>query len=84
MPELQTFEGFDDLRSQADADSNRLIDEAIGDKRGRKMVQIFDDMSDALCRVADLAEFIRIAHPDDKFAGAAEDACRDVSGIVEK
>lgn len=48
------------------------------------MVEIFDDLSDSLCRVADLSEFIRIAHPKSSFAHAAEDACRHVSGIVEK
>lgn len=48
------------------------------------MVQIFDDLSDTLCRVADLAEFIRIAHPNPDFAEAAEETCLAVSGIVEK
>lgn len=45
---------------------------------------MFDELSDSLCRVADMAEFLRIAHPDPKFADAARDACIFVSGIVEK
>lgn len=52
--------------------------------RKRKIVDIFDDLSDSLCRVADLAEFVRLAHPQPVFANAAEDACIAVSSIVEK
>jgi intermediate peptidase len=48
------------------------------------MVSIFDELSDSLCRVADLAEFIRIAHPRGTVAQAAEDACITISGVVEK
>lgn len=48
------------------------------------MVSIFDELSDSLCRVADLAEFIRIAHPRAAFSFAAEDACITISGVVEK
>ncbi|XP_067632833.1 mitochondrial intermediate peptidase isoform X2 [Eurosta solidaginis] len=47
------------------------------------MVEIFDELSDSLCKVADLAEFIRIAHPKNKYTQAAEDACITISGIVE-
>ncbi|XP_018336181.2 mitochondrial intermediate peptidase, partial [Agrilus planipennis] len=32
----------------------------------------------------DLAEFIRIAHPQNSFASSAEEACVSVSGLVEK
>lgn len=48
------------------------------------MVDIFDELSDTLCQVADLAEFVRIAHPQPHFASAAEEACISVSGVVEK
>lgn len=34
--------------------------------------------------MADLAEFIRLAHPKKVFGQAAEDACICVSGVVEK
>ncbi|XP_063979777.1 mitochondrial intermediate peptidase isoform X2 [Diachasmimorpha longicaudata] len=84
MQELECAQGFHDLKVQAASDSARLIDEATSPQRTRKMVQIFDDLSDSLCRVADLAEFVRIAHPEPQFAEAAEDACFEVSGIVEK
>lgn len=48
------------------------------------MVEIFDELSNTLCKVADMAEFIRIAHPDEQYVRAAEDACITISGVVEK
>ncbi|XP_043284795.1 mitochondrial intermediate peptidase isoform X2 [Venturia canescens] len=66
------------------SESNRLIEETTGPTRSRKMVQVFDELSDTLCKVADMAEFVRIAHPEESFCRAAEDTCLAVSGIVEQ
>ena len=52
--------------------------------RKRNVARIFDELSDELCRVADMAEFVRIAHPDRHMAQAAEKACISVSGVVER
>ncbi|KAJ8980592.1 hypothetical protein NQ317_018720 [Molorchus minor] len=84
VPELTTHEGFYNLRDQCISKTDHLIDEALSQNRQRKMVEIFDDMSDSLCQVADLAEFIRLAHPEADYSRAAENACCAVSGIVEK
>ena len=46
--------------------------------------QVFDDLSDALCRVADMADFVRVAHPDTKYRKAADEACLAVSSIVQQ
>lgn len=48
------------------------------------MVSIFDQLSNSLCSLADLAEFIRTAHPDKSFITAAEDSCISMNTIVEK
>lgn len=82
-PELISFEGFQSLKEQAIISTDRLIEEATSSP-SRPMVEIFDELSDTLCKVADLAEFVRIAHPQSHFASAAEDACISVSGVVEK
>ncbi|XP_076763104.1 mitochondrial intermediate peptidase [Xylocopa sonorina] len=84
IPELKTPEGFNILKDEAISQTNALIAESTDQNRKRKMVEIFDDMSDALCKVADMAEFIRLAHPDKQFVTAAENSCLCVSAIVEK
>lgn len=48
------------------------------------MVTIFDQLSNSLCCLADMAEFIRTAHPDKSFIAAAEDCCISMNTIVEK
>ena len=44
---------------------------------------MFDDLSDELCRVADMAEFVRLAHPEPEVSYAAQEACIAISGLVE-
>ncbi|XP_011875557.1 PREDICTED: mitochondrial intermediate peptidase [Vollenhovia emeryi] len=84
IPELKTENGFDILKDRALADVDVLIEEATSEDRRRKMVEIFDQLSNTLCKVADMAEFIRIAHPDQRYVRAAENACITISGVVEK
>ncbi|KAK9507663.1 hypothetical protein O3M35_007470 [Rhynocoris fuscipes] len=84
ISELQTFDGFFLLKENVINETERLIEEATSGNRSRKMVSIFDELSDTLCRVADLAEFIRLAHPRSSFSYAAENACIALSGVVEK
>ncbi|KFB36577.1 hypothetical protein ZHAS_00003770 [Anopheles sinensis] len=84
VPELTTYEGFYVLKEKAMFKTDDLIEEATSADRTRKMVTIFDELSDTLCKVADLSEFIRLAHPSPNFCHAAEDACITISGIVEK
>ena len=60
------------------------MDEATSAGRTRLVARVFDDLSDELCRVADMSEFVRLAHPNVNFAAAAEDACITISGLVEQ
>lgn len=84
IPELTDASGFKELQEKAISDTDNLVSEACDPKRKRKLVDIFDQLSDTLCQVADLAEFIRIAHPKSSYCLAAEDACITISSIVEK
>ncbi|XP_058793516.1 mitochondrial intermediate peptidase [Phymastichus coffea] len=86
IPELKDASGFQVLENEVISRCDELVDEATKNegKRTRKMVEIFDELSDTLCKVADMAEFVRVAHPDSNYTQAAEHACITISGIVEK
>jgi len=83
VPELVSSQGFQQIKDDCLRASEALVAEACNENRTRNVAVIFDDLSDELCRVADLAEFIRLAHPDPDFALAAQDACIEVSALVE-
>lgn len=83
LPQLQQAEGFQAMKEQAILDTRRLLEEACNPNRSRKIVVVFDELSDSLCKVADLAEFIRLAHPKESFSLAAEEACISINSIVE-
>lgn len=72
------------MKNYAEIRTDELIKESCSPNRSRKMVEVFDELSDTLCKVADLAEFIRIAHPNAAYSRAAEEICISTSSIVEK
>ncbi|XP_030056172.1 mitochondrial intermediate peptidase [Microcaecilia unicolor] len=84
VPELSTPEGFHIAQERALKESEVLVEKACGVSPGVQTVRIFDQLSDALCRVADLADFVKVAHPNPAFREAAEDACRSIGTMVEK
>ena len=61
-----------------------LLAECCDPNRKRLMVEVFDELSNALCRVADLAEFLRIASPNEAVAQASENACIAIATLVEQ
>lgn len=47
-------------------------------------MQVFDDLSDTICKVADLAEFLRTMDPDIDMMLEAREICIEMSNIVER
>ncbi|KAM9604182.1 mitochondrial intermediate peptidase isoform 1-T1 [Trichechus inunguis] len=84
VPELSAPEGFQVAQEEALRKTEVLVELACKTPPGPKTVLIFDELSDSLCRVADLADFVKIAHPDPAFREAAEEACRCIGTMVEK
>ncbi|GAV05410.1 hypothetical protein RvY_15550 [Ramazzottius varieornatus] len=83
-PLLADASGFYLLKEQAEIDSDALVREATSTERTRNVVEIFDELSDVLCRVADLAECVRLLHGESNFAQAAEEAHSSMSNLVEQ
>lgn len=81
---LRDASGFYLLRENAKQEAAGLVAEALSKNRKRKMVEIFDNLSNCLCRVADMAEFVRMGHPQQRFAIAAEEASMAISLEVEQ
>jgi hypothetical protein len=74
--DLKHFEGFYKLQEEAAAKIDALTSEAhnydlFSKQTNRNLVNIFDDISNELCRVADMAEFVRTSHPDINYRQAA-------------
>ena len=75
--------GFLEERDRAIADSELIIEKINLSDSPQEIVQGFDDLSDTICRVADLSECIRLVHPDPRYVECATQACSDLGGYVE-
>lgn len=81
IDQLQAPEGFHVLRESALKQADNLVGEIV---QTSHVVPLFDQLSNCLCKVADLAEFIRVCHPQARFRTAAEQASVAISTVVER
>ncbi|XP_060902191.1 mitochondrial intermediate peptidase-like [Labrus mixtus] len=84
VPELSCPAGFQVATQTALINTDRLLERVCSLSPGVKTVQAFDQLSDGLCKVADLADFVKVAHPDPAFREAAEKTCMEIGTVVEK
>ncbi|XP_023669458.1 mitochondrial intermediate peptidase [Paramormyrops kingsleyae] len=84
VPELSSPEGFEVAQEKALKETEQLVERACSSPTGAETVAAFDQLSDSLCKVADLADFVKVAHPDPAFRDAAEKACLKIGTTVEK
>ncbi|ESP04365.1 hypothetical protein LOTGIDRAFT_198714 [Lottia gigantea] len=84
VPDLSSPEGFYVLQENATVQIEKLVKEIIKKQRSRKLVVIFDELSNCICKVADLADCVQTIHPCTKFATAAEDCRYRLSGLIEE
>lgn len=81
IDQLQSPAGFQILRQNALEEATNLVNEI---DRTKYVVPLFDRLSNCLCKVADMAEFVRVSHPQGKFRTAAEQASVAISIVVER
>ncbi|OCT93161.1 hypothetical protein XELAEV_18016226mg [Xenopus laevis] len=84
VPELSSPEGFRIVQDNALRNTESLVEKVCSIPPSAETVRIFDQLSDELCKVADLADFVKIAHPDSSYREAAEETCRNIGTMVEK
>ncbi|KAG9348520.1 hypothetical protein JZ751_002256 [Albula glossodonta] len=84
VPELTSPAGFEIAQERALNETERLVERACSSPPGALTVQTFDQLSDSLCKVADLADFVKVAHPDPAYRDAAEKTCLKIGTVVEK
>lgn len=84
IPELKSPDGFHIMKEGVMSRCTELIQDAIRSHNSPKIVSIFDEISDELCKVADLAEFVRLTHPSKSYAKAAEETSLGLGAFVEK
>ena len=85
-PLLNRPDGFVAATQQALQQAKGLVSEiwSLADSPSVQIVDKMDELSDALCRVADLAECIRLVHPDPSLSEAAQDACVAINNYVDQ
>ncbi|XP_069566121.1 mitochondrial intermediate peptidase-like isoform X1 [Brachyistius frenatus] len=84
VTELSCPAGFQVVTKAALKNTEHLVHKARSCCPGSETVESFDQLSDGLCKVADLADFVKVAHPDPAFREAAEKTCIEIGTVVEK
>ncbi|EJW85483.1 hypothetical protein WUBG_03607 [Wuchereria bancrofti] len=75
--------GFKLLNEKVRKRSFELIDKIVSRKCDKKVVEVFDDLSNEICSAADLAECVRNMHSIKEFSVAAEESMKDFTELVE-
>ena len=85
-PLLNRPEGFAEATQQALRKAKELVLDirSLADRPSVSIVMKMDELSDTLCQVADLAECIRLVHPDPAMIEAAQSACLVINNYVEE
>ena len=83
---LSKPDGFQTSAHEAIKKSTLIVDDinSRAYSPGIEIIDKMDELSDTLCRVADLAECIRQVHPDQEVAQKAQEACLEISNYVEQ
>ncbi|ULT96256.1 hypothetical protein L3Y34_004696 [Caenorhabditis briggsae] len=81
---LSSPASFHELPVEVKSSTDSLIKELLDPlDSSRTSIEIVDDISNEICKAADLAECVRQLHSDSKYREAAENVSRDFCELVE-
>ncbi|CAJ2501048.1 Uu.00g039010.m01.CDS01 [Anthostomella pinea] len=78
---LTSPQGFATFADVTVVRASRLVEKVLGAstvEEYKELVRDLDRLSDVLCRVLDVCDFVRVTHPDEKIQRAASDAWSEV------
>lgn len=91
VSELHDSSGFAILCEKVLNESQALVEDALclankvktGEKSVLDLITKFDNLSNTVCNVADLAEFVRLTHPNSEYQKSAGEVSLAINGFVE-
>ena len=85
FPELRTAAGFSVLAARSKDRCEELTRRiTAGETEGLATLRALDEISDAVCGVCDMAEFVRNVHADAAFREAADATFADLSTFIQE
>ena len=84
IPQLTNPIGLNEVSKKAIRKSKKLLEDIEKVKPGLETIKIMDEVTDILSSVADLADFIRAFHPEEKYQHAASEAHLNIATMVEQ
>ncbi|KJH41486.1 hypothetical protein DICVIV_12540 [Dictyocaulus viviparus] len=82
-PLLKSLEGFAELNKEVRLECSNIVNHIISGSSNQTTVKLFDDLSNAICKAADLVECVRQLHSDQSYVEAAQKSASDFCELVE-
>ncbi|KAK6009696.1 hypothetical protein OSTOST_25353, partial [Ostertagia ostertagi] len=83
-PHLKSAASLAELNSRVRAECADLVNQIEVGSKERTTVQLFDDLSNTICKAADMVECVRQLHSDPAYNEAAQHCASDYCELVER
>uniref|UniRef100_A0A0K0DPT3 Peptidase_M3 domain-containing protein n=1 Tax=Angiostrongylus cantonensis TaxID=6313 RepID=A0A0K0DPT3_ANGCA len=80
---LTSSDSFEELNRHVRIECANLVNQIEAGGNEQTTVRLFDDMSNTICKAADLVECVRQLHSDQSYVKAAQRSARDFCELVE-
>uniref|UniRef100_A0A183F9Z0 Exocyst complex component Sec10 n=1 Tax=Heligmosomoides polygyrus TaxID=6339 RepID=A0A183F9Z0_HELPZ len=80
---LKSASSFAELNKRVRAECVAIVQQIEDGNNERTTVQLFDDLSNTICKAADMVECVRQLHSDPSYTEAAQESASDFCQLVE-